>query len=97
LGRYLGADKNGKVTCDTEEPGEENAFQVEATSDGRWAIKSSKHGRYFGGSADNLSCFEQSISPAYLWVVHLSMHPQVGYYLAIFICKFISVAYLYHM
>lgn len=80
LGRYLAADKNGKVTCDSETPGEENAFQVEATSDGRWAIKSSKYKRYFGGSADNLSCFEQAISPAYLWVVHLAMHPQINVY-----------------
>ena len=77
LGRYLGSDKNGKVSCDAESPGPENAFQVEATSDGRWAIKSSQHQRYFGGNADNLACFEQSISPAYLWVVHLAMHPQV--------------------
>ena len=36
LGRYLGADKNGGVTCDTEQPGDENAFQVESTSDGKF-------------------------------------------------------------
>uniref|UniRef100_F6WYV6 Fascin n=2 Tax=Ciona intestinalis TaxID=7719 RepID=F6WYV6_CIOIN len=78
LGRYLGADKNGKVSCDTETPSEENKFQVEATTDGRWAIKSSKYERYFGGSGDNLSCFEQTISNTYLWVIHLAMHPQVN-------------------
>jgi len=78
LGRYLGADKNGVVTCDTEQPGDENAFQVESTSDGKWAIKSSKYGRYFGGSGVNLSCFEQTISPGLLWGVHLAMHPQVN-------------------
>jgi len=77
LGRYLGADRNGKVSCDSETEGEENAFQVEATPDGRWAIKSSKYNRYFGGSDDNLSCYEQTISSSYLWAVHLAMHPQV--------------------
>jgi len=78
LGRYLGADKNGKISCDAEEPGDENAFQVESTTDGLWAIKSSKYGRYFGGSGDNLSCFQQTIEPTYLWSVHLAMHPQVN-------------------
>jgi len=80
LGRYLAADKNGKVTCEDEAAGEDNKFQVEATQDGRWAIKSSKYGRYFGGSDDNLSCFQQTITNTYLWTVHLAMHPQVLIY-----------------
>uniref|UniRef100_H2ZLS8 Fascin n=1 Tax=Ciona savignyi TaxID=51511 RepID=H2ZLS8_CIOSA len=80
LGRYLGTDKNGKVTCDTEKPEKENGFQVEATTDGRWAIKSSAYGRYFGGKSDNLECFAQTISKQYLWTIHLAMHPQVNVY-----------------
>lgn len=80
LGRYLATDKNGKVTCEDEEAGDDNAFQVESTEDGRWAIKSSKYGRYFGGKDDNLSCFQQTISNTYLWTVHLAMHPQVLIY-----------------
>lgn len=80
LGRYLGADKHGKVRCEDEEPSEENAFHVEATADGRWAIKSAAHDRYFGGNSDDLDCFAKSIDNNRLWIVHLAMHPQMNLY-----------------
>lgn len=80
LNRYLAADKYGKVSCDDETPGPENQFHVEATSDGRWAIKSAAHNRYFGGSDDNLDCFGKDIGGSRLWIVHLAMHPQMNLY-----------------
>lgn len=95
LNRYLGADKYGKVSCDDEAPGPENQFHVEATSDGRWAIKSAAHNRYFGGSDDNLDCFGKDIEGSRLWIVHLAMHPQVAcpYFLKHAIPKSIDILY----
>ncbi|XP_039265306.2 fascin-like [Styela clava] len=80
LNRYLGTDKYGKVRCDDETPGKENAFHVEATADGRWAIKSAEYDRYFGGSPDCLDCFGKDIDNNRLWIVHLAMHPQMNLY-----------------
>ncbi|XP_028843474.1 fascin-2a [Denticeps clupeoides] len=78
LGRYLASDKDGKVTCSAEEPDPGCRFLIVAQSDGRWALQSEPYQRYFGGSADFLSCFAQAIGETELFAVHLALHPQAN-------------------
>uniref|UniRef100_A0A8C4YZV3 Fascin n=1 Tax=Gadus morhua TaxID=8049 RepID=A0A8C4YZV3_GADMO len=67
LGRYLADGRNADCR-----------FLVVARSDGRWALQSEQHLRFFGGSRDYLSCFAQAITDAELWALHLALHPQVN-------------------
>ncbi|TKS92002.1 Fascin-2 Retinal fascin [Collichthys lucidus] len=78
LGRYLASDKDGKITCGAEKPDPECRFLIVPQSDGRWALQSEPYLRYFGGSADYLSCFAQAIGEQELWAVHLALHPQAS-------------------
>ncbi|XP_022065977.1 fascin-2a [Acanthochromis polyacanthus] len=77
LGRYLASDKDGKIIC-AEKPDPECRFLIVPQSDGRWALQSEPFLRYFGGSADYLSCFAQVIGEQELWAVHLALHPQAS-------------------
>uniref|UniRef100_A0A671SMR5 Fascin actin-bundling protein 2a, retinal n=1 Tax=Sinocyclocheilus anshuiensis TaxID=1608454 RepID=A0A671SMR5_9TELE len=47
-------------------------------SDGRWALQSEPYSCYFGGSAEYLSCFAQTIGESELWAMHLALHPQAN-------------------
>ncbi|ETE74020.1 Fascin-2, partial [Ophiophagus hannah] len=78
LGRYLSADKDGKVSCEAEKPETDGCFIIVTQSDGRWALQSERYKRFFGGSEDRLSCFAQTITETELWVVHLAIHPQAN-------------------
>ncbi|KAJ0058127.1 hypothetical protein NL108_007411 [Boleophthalmus pectinirostris] len=78
LGRYLGSDKDGKISCGAEKPEAECRFIIVPQSDGRWALQSELYQRFFGGSADYLSCFAQVIGEQELWAVHLALHPQAS-------------------
>lgn len=78
LGRYLASDKDGKITGGAEKPDPDCRFLIVPQSDGRWALQSELYQRYFGGSADYLSCFAQAIGEQELWAVHLALHPQAS-------------------
>ncbi|CAL8274820.1 unnamed protein product [Lota lota] len=78
LGRYLSSDKDGKITGGAEKPDSGCRFFIVPQSDGRWALQSESYLRYFGGSADYLSCFAQVIGEPELWAVHLALHPQAS-------------------
>ncbi|XP_061765088.1 fascin-2b [Nerophis ophidion] len=78
LRRYLASDKDGKVTCEADGRNSDCRFLIVAQSDGRWALQSEQHLRFFGGSRDFLSCFAQVITENELWAVHLALHPQAN-------------------
>ncbi|XP_046352817.1 fascin-like [Haliotis rufescens] len=82
LGRYISADKYGKVTCEKEADELERCdkFVVEYAKDGsgRWAFRNLEHGNYFGGTDDNVQCFSKTVTDTELWIVQLAIHPQVN-------------------
>ena len=81
-GRYLSSDKYGNVTCDTEAdertPAEKFSVEYDKSGSGRWAFKNVAHGNYLGGSEDNFKCFSKNVGNGELWIVQLSIHPQVS-------------------
>ncbi len=79
LGRYLGCDKNGKITAEGEEVGAENTFSFvtpELGGDERFVLKSSQ-GHFIGGSLDNLAGKLRETNPEG-WAVHLAIVPQIN-------------------
>lgn len=77
LGRYLTADKNGKLSCEAEEVEDDAKFTVTYKTDGKLALKS-KHDRYLGGKDDQINAFALSIGEAESWTLQLAIHPQVN-------------------
>jgi len=77
-GKYLTSNKDGKVDCSGEEIGDDQKFTFETQQDGKVAIKSVTHSRYIGGTGDNMTGFDQTVSDTNLFTIHLAMHPQVN-------------------
>uniref|UniRef100_A0A2C9JG25 Fascin n=1 Tax=Biomphalaria glabrata TaxID=6526 RepID=A0A2C9JG25_BIOGL len=79
-GRYLSADKYGNVSCEAEEKDQTEKFVVEYDKhgSGRWSFKNVAHGNYLSGNEDNFKCFAKTVTETELWVVQLSIHPQVN-------------------
>lgn len=74
FGRYLGSDKDGKITADSDEIGADNKFELVTQDSGEVAIKTA-HGRYFKGDGDQMSGFETS---PVLWKIQLAIMPQMN-------------------
>jgi len=77
LGNYIRVDGDGKFLADGEKGDQEANLVIEAQTDGRWLLKSSKYGWYLGGSGENLSAFISEPQEDRFWKVHLAMHPQI--------------------
>ena len=78
LGRYLTADRNGKLDASGEEIGDDQRFEFITQEDGKIAIRNIKHGRYIGGTGDQLTGYDKEIGPTNLFTIHLAMHPQIN-------------------
>ena len=78
FGKYLSSDSSGKLNAGGEEIGGDQKFAFETQDDGKVAIKNVTHGRYIGGSGDQLSCYDQSVDGQNLYTLHLAMHPQIN-------------------
>jgi len=80
LGRYLAGDKKGNVTCSSEERGPDEKFSIAYHPDGsgRWALQNKAHTYFFGGSEDNLRCYEKAPTNSEWWIPYLAVHPQVN-------------------
>lgn len=76
--KYLTSDKDGKLDASGEDTGPDQTFTFETQEDGKVAIRSVTHGRYVGGTGDNMTGFDQTVSPINLYTVHLAIHPQVN-------------------
>lgn len=76
LGRYLSSDSNGVVSCESENQGPEERFQIEYCPKGgeKWAFKHSQYNLYLSGADDHIRCFSKT--PVW-WGVQLAVHPQV--------------------
>lgn len=77
FGRYLGSDKDGKISCDSEEVADDNKFQLDTQEDGRVAIRTF-YDRFFTASGDKVSGFSNELDQSYLWTVQLSLMPQLN-------------------
>lgn len=77
-GKFLTSDKDGNIDWGGEEIGADQKFIFEAQADGKVAIRSATHGRYLGGSGDNMTGFDKSVEKGNLFIIHLAVHPQVN-------------------
>ena len=83
LGKYLSTDKFGNIKCDSDAKEADEQFCIKYNPDGsgRWAIVSKKHQYNFGGTDDNVRCYDVKTAnkPGQeWWTVHLAIHPQVN-------------------
>ena len=81
LGRYMIADKKGNITCDAEDKSSDfSKFKIEYRADGsgQWAFRNKGNEYYFGGSDDNLQCYEKAPRDEEWWTVRLDIHPHVN-------------------
>lgn len=79
-GKFLTSDKDGRLDCSAEEVGADQKFTFLTQDDGKVAIRSATHGRYVGGSGDNMTGFDKAIGPTNLFTIQLAIHPQVNIY-----------------
>ncbi|GAA54006.1 Fascin [Clonorchis sinensis] len=77
LGRFLSADKDGKVNAASKIPGVDERFLLEYSpqATGEWSFRSEAHSYYLSGSETQISCFSKS--PVW-WAVRLAVHPQIN-------------------
>ena len=75
----------GNVTCCSEDCGDAEKFiiQYHVDGSGRWAICNRTTSYYLGGTDDKLLCYEKQPGSSEWWTVHLAVHPQVRYKLAV--------------
>lgn len=78
LNKYLTTDKKGNVFCEAETRQEAEEFRIGYGEDGRWTFQSKSNTYFFGGSGDNLRCYEKAPTNTERWVVRLAVHPQVS-------------------
>lgn len=78
LGKYLTADRDGKLDASGEEIGDDQKFEFLTQDDGKIAIRNVKHNRYIGGTGDKLTGYDLEIGPTNLFTIHLAMHPQIN-------------------
>jgi hypothetical protein len=80
LGRYLGADKKGNVSCSAESKGPTEKFRLSyhPSGDGRWAFQNTSNTYHFGGSDDTLMCEKKAPTDSEWWTARLAVHPQVN-------------------
>jgi fascin 1/2 len=80
LGRYLTADKKGNVECSEETRGESGKFTIKYQQDGsgKWAFQNKFNKYFFGGTEDNLRCYEKNPTATEYWTIRLDIHPQVN-------------------
>lgn len=76
LGRFLSADRDGKVSGFARTPGTEERFLLEYSPEatGEWTFRSEAHGFYLSGSDAGVTC--QSKVPVW-WAIRLADHPQI--------------------
>jgi hypothetical protein len=79
-GRYLAGDKKGNATCSSEQRSDAEKFVIRYHPDGsgRWAICNRTTGYFFGGTDENIMCYEKQPGPSEWWFVHLAIHPQIN-------------------
>jgi len=80
LGRYLSADKKGNVECSEEDKVEAAKFTIQYHPDGsgKWAFQNKFNTYFFGGTLDNLRCYEKQPTAAEYWIIRMDLHPQVN-------------------